>query len=119
MKSVRASLAAHLLACVLFLVLLWLGFVLRERMMGALPASGIAGALTLALLLYGVAGANLLIALVPYDVVKAVLCVLLAVAVLVCFLPEHPLRAVYFSMAAAAASWLGVLAGRRLARYRR
>ena len=119
MKSVMANLAAHLLACLLFVALLWIGFSVRERLMGALPPSGIAGALTLALLLYGVAGANLLIALVPYDAVKAVLCVLLAVAVLVCFLPEHPLRAVYFSTAAAAASWLGVLAGRRLARYRR
>ncbi|OBV40984.1 hypothetical protein [Janthinobacterium psychrotolerans] len=115
-QRLLASLAAHALACVLFLLLLWLGFAVREHWWGALPASGVVGALTLALLFYAVAGANLLLVLLPHGRIKPLLCVALALAILACFLPEHPWRALYYSAAAAGASWLGVLGGRVLER---
>lgn len=116
-QRLLASLAAHLLACLLFVLLLWLGFAVRESWWGALPASGVLGALTLALLFYAVAGVNLLLALLPHGRHKPLLCVLLALAILACFLPDHPWRAIWYGAAAAGASWLGLLGSRALERH--
>ncbi|MGK5062084.1 hypothetical protein [Janthinobacterium sp. LB3P112] len=110
-----AGLGAHALGCLLFIVLSWLGFYLYTQLFGSLGSRGVAGGLALLLVFYVYAATNLLLALLPPGQWKPVLCALLGAAVLAYLLPQHPLRAIYFSALSGALSWLAVLASARLA----
>ena len=114
-----AGLGAHALGCLLFIVLSWLGFFLYTQLFGSLGSRGVAGGLALLLVFYVYAGTNLLLTLLPDGRWKAVLCGVLATAVLAYLLPQHPLRAIYFSVLAGGLSWLAVLASARLSGYLR
>ncbi|MDN2703191.1 hypothetical protein O0881_14465 [Janthinobacterium sp. SUN100] len=114
-----AGLGAHALGCLLFIALSWLGFYLYTQLFGSLGSRGVAGGLALLLVFYVYAGTNLLLALLPPGRVKPLLCGLLGAAVLAYLLPQHPLRAIYFSVLAGGLSWLAVLAGTRLSGYLR
>ena len=109
-----AGLGAHALGCLLFIVLSWLGFFLYTQLFGSLGSRGVAGGLALLLVFYVYAGTNLLLALLPPGRGKPLLCGVLGVAVLAYLLPQHPLRAIYFSVLAGGLSWLAVLASARL-----
>ena len=111
-----AGLGAHALSCLLFIALSWLGFFLYTQLLGSLGSRGVAGGLALLLVFYVYAGTNLLLALLPPGWWKPALCALLGVAVLAYLLPQHPLRAIYFSVLSGSLSWLAVLAGARLDR---
>ena len=112
-----AGLGAHALGCLLFIALSWLGFYLYTQLFGSLGSRGVAGGLALLLVFYVYAGTNLLLALLPPGRWKPVLCGLLGAAVLIYLLPQHPLRAMYFSVLAGGLSWLAVLASARLSGY--
>ena len=114
-----AGLGVHALGCLLFIVLSWLGFYLYTQLAGSLGSRGVAGGLALLLVFYVYAGTNLVLALLPDGRVKPLLCTLLGVAVLAYLLPQHPLRALYFSVLSGALSWLAVRASARLSRYLR
>lgn len=114
-NRLMAGLGAHALGCVLFIMLSWLGFFLYTQLFGSLGSRGVAGGLALLLVFYVYAGTNLLLALLPPGRWKPVLCALLGVAVLAYLLPQHPLRAMYFSVLSGTLSWLAVLASARLA----
>ena len=114
-----AGLGAHALGCLLFIALSWLGFYLYTQLFGSLRSRGVAGGLALLLVFYVYAGMNLLLALLPPGRWKPVLCGLLGAAVLIYLLPQHPLRAIYFSVLAGGLSWLAVLASARLSGYLR
>ena len=118
-NRLMAGLGAHALGCLLFIVLSWLGFFLYTQLFGSLGSRGVAGGLALLLVFYVYAGTNLLLALLPPGRGKPLLCGVLGVAVLAYLLPQHPLRAIYFSVLAGGLSWLAVLASARLSRYLR
>lgn len=118
-QRLMVGLGVHTLGCLLFIVLSWLGFYLYTQLVGSLGSRGVAGGLALLLVFYVYAGTNLVLALLPSGRVQPVLCSLLGVAVLAYLLPQHPLRAIYFSVLAGALSWLAVLASARLTRYLR
>ena len=118
-KLLMAGLGAHALGCLLFIGLSWLGFFLYTQLFGSLGSRGVAGGLALLLVFYVYAGTNLLLALLPPGRWKPVLCALLGAAVLAYLLPQHPLRAIYFSVLAGGVSWLAVLASARLSGYLR
>ncbi len=115
-NRLMAGLGVHALGCLLFIVLSWLGFYLYTQLFGSLGSRGVAGGLALLLVFYVYAGTNLLLALLPPGRVKPLLCGLLGAAVLVYLLPQHPLRAIYFSVLSGGLSWLAVLASARLIR---
>ncbi|APA69287.1 hypothetical protein [Janthinobacterium sp. 1_2014MBL_MicDiv] len=119
MHRLMAGLGAHALGCVLFVFLSWLGFYLYTQLFGALGSRGVAGGLALLLVFYVYAGTNLLLALLPPGRWKPVLCGLLGAAVLAYLLPQHPLRAIYFSVLSGGLSWLAVRASARLHRFLR
>ena len=114
-----AGLGAHALGCLLFIALSWLGFFLYTQLFGSLGSRGVAGGLALLLVFYVYVGTNLLLALLPNGRVKPVLCGVLGAAVFVYLVPQHPLRALYFSVLSGGLSWLAVLASARLSRYLR
>ena len=118
-NHLMAGLGAHALGCLLFIVLSWLGFFLYTQLFGSLGSRGVAGGLALLLVFYVYAGTNLLLALLPPGRVKPLQCGLLGVAVLAYLLPQHPLRAIYFSVLSGGLSWLAVLASARLIRFLR
>ncbi|MGK5021919.1 hypothetical protein [Janthinobacterium sp. LB2P10] len=111
-----AGLGAHALGCLLFIVLSWLGFFLYTQLFGSLDSRGVAGSRALLLVFYMYAGTNLLLALLPPGRLKPLLCALLGAAVLAYLLPQHPLRAIYFSVLSGGLSSLAVLASARLGR---
>ncbi|MBB5608853.1 MULTISPECIES: hypothetical protein [unclassified Janthinobacterium] len=109
------GLAVHALGCLLFVFLSWLGFYLYTQLFGGLGSVGIAGAKAWLLVFYAYAGTNLVLALLPPGRIPPPLCAALGVVVLFYLLPQHPLRAMYFSLLAGGLSWLAVLASRKLA----
>ena len=114
-NRLMAGLGAHALGCLLFIVLSWLGFFLYTQLFGSLGSRGVAGGLALLLVFYVYAGTNLLLALLPPGRLEACCCA-------VCWArpcwriccPQHPLRAIYFSVLSGGLSWLAVLASARL-----
>ena len=118
-NRLMAGLGAHALGCLLFIVLSWLGFFLYTQLFGSLGSRGVAGGLALLLVFYVYAGTNLLLALLPPGWWKPALCALLGAAVLAYLLPQHPLRAIYFSVLSGGLSWLAVLASARLIQFLR
>ena len=118
-NRLMAGLGVHALSCLLFIVLSWLGFYLYTQLFGSLGSRGVAGGLALLLVFYVYVGTNLLLALLPPGWWKPVLCGLLGAAVLAYLLPQHPLRAIYFSVLSGGLSWLAVLASARLIRFLR
>ena len=118
-NRLMAGLGVHALSCLLFIVLSWLGFYLYTQLFGSLGSRGVAGGLALLLVFYVYAGTNLLLALLPPGWWKPVLCGLLGAAVLAYLLPQHPLRAIYFSVLSGGLSWLAVLASARLIQFLR
>lgn len=113
-QRIRA-LGCHAAACLLFPVGAILGFQISARWFGSPFAKGIAIGLAVQLIFIAFILANILIALVSSMETKAVLSCVLAAAVLIYLLPEHPLRGLFFAGLSGCLSLAAIYASRKLA----
>jgi len=106
--------ACHGVACLLFPTVTTLGFQLYTVIFGTPFARGVAIGLATQLIFIAFALTNFLIALISGTKEKVALAGVLAVAILVYLLPEHPLRALFFASLSGGLSFSAIYASRRL-----
>lgn len=109
------ALICHGVACLLFPVATSLGFHFYTALFGAPFARGAALGLAVQLIFIVFILTNILIALISSMKAKAVLACMLAAAVLIYLIPEHPLRGLFFAGLSGGLSLVAIYVSRQLA----
>ncbi|WP_313239175.1 hypothetical protein [Stutzerimonas kunmingensis] len=96
-RKIVTTLACHIVVCLLFPLAVTLGFKAYVAIWGAPASRGVALGLAVQLIFAALVLANVVIALVENIRAKVFITAVLVVANLAYLLPQHPLRALFFS----------------------
>lgn len=108
------GLIAHLTACVLYVALNYYCVTLYKHLAGGLTSRDVAIGIAMYLIFYFFIFMNALIAFIPKVKIKLIFVFLMMGLILFYLLPQHPVRAMFYSMFTGSLTVIAVIAAKKL-----